>query len=103
MFVVCVNIWVKPDAVEEFIEATLENARQTRQEPENQRFDVLQGHDDPCRFFFYEVYTNADAFADHQKTGHYLTWRQTVADWMAEPRHGIKFNSLFPAEAEWKA
>jgi autoinducer 2-degrading protein len=59
---------------------------------------VLQGAEDGARFFLYEVYRSAEAFAAHQQTAHYLTWKKTVADWMAQPRQGSKFNSLFPAD-----
>jgi autoinducer 2-degrading protein len=32
---------------------------------------------------------------------HYLAWRERVADWMAEPRVGVKHTSLFPADDGW--
>ncbi|MCC6446724.1 MAG: antibiotic biosynthesis monooxygenase, partial [Armatimonadetes bacterium] len=94
--VVCVTVFVKSDKTTDFILAALENARNTRQEQGNVRFDVLQGEDDPCRFFLYEVYRSPEDFASHQKTSHYLAWREQVADWMAEPRKGLKYTNLFP-------
>ena len=101
MFVVCVRIHVKPDRVEAFRDAAVRNARSTRQEPGNLRFDVLQQEQDPNRFTFYEVYRTPEDFAAHQKTAHYLEWRETVADWMAEPREGIRHRSVFPTDGEW--
>jgi autoinducer 2-degrading protein len=101
MFVVCVRIHVKSGRSESFREAAIRNARNTREEPGNLRFDVLQQEQDPNRFTFYEVYRTAEDFAAHQKTAHYLEWRETVADWMAEPREGIRHQSLFPADADW--
>lgn len=62
MYVVCVTVFVKPEKVEEFIEATLENARKTRQE---------------------------------------LIWREKIADWMAQPRQGVKHYSIFPKDSDW--
>ena len=89
MQVTLVHVHVKPENVGEFIEATLENARNSVLEPGNVRFDVLQTKEDSCRFVLYEAYvTNEDA-ATHKSTPHYLKWRDTVADWMAEPRKGI--------------
>lgn len=101
MYVVCVRIHVMPERVDQFREASIRNARNTRQEPGNLRFDVLQQEQDPHRFTFYEVYRTPEDFAAHQKTAHYLEWRDAVADWMAEPREGIRHRSLFPADEEW--
>lgn len=95
MYVVSVTIHVKPHHLAEFIEATLDNARNTRQEPGNLRFDVSQAVDDPGRFLLYEAYLSEDDFKAHQQTEHYHRWRETVADWMAQPREGVKHNTLF--------
>ena len=95
MYVVSVTVNVKPESVEQFVEATLDNARNTRQEPGNVRFDVLQAEEEPTRFLLYEAYRGKDDFAAHQQTEHYLRWKQTVADWMAQPRQGVKHTSIF--------
>jgi len=100
MYVVCVTIFVKGESVQAFIDATLDNARNTRREPGNVRFDVLQAEDDPARFMLYEAYQTKDDFARHQQTAHYLRWKQTVADWMAQPRQGIKHKSVFFGEQQ---
>lgn len=96
MYVVCVSIHVKEGRAAEFIEATLDNARHTRREPGNLRFDVLRQEQDPHRFTLYEAYRTAADFAAHQQTEHYLRWKGAVADWMAEPRVGVKHHSVFP-------
>ncbi len=102
MYVVAVTIKVKPEHVERFIQATLANARGTRGEPGNARFDVLRAEDDPNRFMLYEAYKTKDDFVSHQKTAHYLLWRDTVKDWMAEPRVGVKHVNVHPADdAGW--
>jgi autoinducer 2-degrading protein len=101
MYVVCVTVHVKPDHVDDFVAAILDNARNTRREPGNLRFDVLRQEQDPARFTLYEVYRTPDDFAAHQKTPHYLTFRDKVADWMAEPRVGVRHHSLFPADSDW--
>ena len=95
MYVVSVTIFVKPEFVQKFIEATLDNARNTRHEAGNLRFDVSQCEDDAARFLLYEVYKTKDDFAAHQKTEHYARWRQAVTDWMAQPRQAAKHYSLF--------
>lgn len=95
MYVVAVTVFVKPDATQAFIDATLHNARNSRMEPGNLRFDVLQAEDDPARFLLYEAYRSKADFAAHQQTAHYTAWKSTVADWMAQPRQGVKHTAVF--------
>jgi (4S)-4-hydroxy-5-phosphonooxypentane-2,3-dione isomerase len=101
MYVVCVTVWVKPGSEAEFVEATRQNHLATRREPGNVRFDVLQKQDDPSQFFLYEAYRRPEDFTTHQQTPHYLAWRDTVADLMAEKRVGVKHQSLLPDESGW--
>jgi len=96
MYVVVVNVSVKPEVVDAFIAATAENHRNTRNEPDNLRFDVLQRNDDPNRFVLYEAYASEGGFAAHQQTAHYLRWKDAVAPMMADPRSPQKCTSLFP-------
>lgn len=101
MYVVCVTVWVKQGFEERFIQATRDNHEGARAEPGNLRFDVLQHEDEPTRFFLYEAYRTKQDFAAHQQTPHYLRWKATVADWMAQPRQGVKHNSLLPGVSGW--
>jgi autoinducer 2-degrading protein len=101
MYVVCVTVFVKPEDVNDFIEATKDNASNTHNEPGNVRFDVLQAVDEPSKFFLYEVYKAEEDFKSHQQTQHYLRWRETVADMMAQPRQGVKHYNVFPSDGDW--
>ena len=101
MLVVHVHVHVKPDSVEAFREASLANARQSIQEPGIAQFDVCQQNDDPTRFVLVEVYRTQDDPARHKETAHYATWRDTVADMMAEPRSSVKFTNVHPDDAGW--
>lgn len=94
--VTTVMVKVKPEHISEFIEATIANHEASIKEPGNRRFDVLQSSDDPAAFLLYEAYESEEDAAAHKKTDHYLTWRETVADWMAEPRKGIPYKSIKP-------
>ncbi len=96
MHVTLVHVHVKPQNVEDFIAATRLNHLASVQEAGNRRFDVLQSPEDPSRFVLYEAYVSAEDAAAHKQTTHYLTWRETVADWMATPRQGLSYNGLFP-------
>jgi len=95
MYVVSVTVFVKPEHVDPFIAATLDNARNTRGEQGNLRFDVLQAEDDSARFLLYEAYRTKADFVMHQQTPHYLRWKERVSDWMAHPRQGVKHFTLF--------
>ena len=65
------------------------------------RFDVMQDSEDPTRFVLVEAYRTPEAPAAHKETAHYLTWRDTVAPMMAEPRTSRKYSNCFPADGDW--
>ena len=98
MIVTCVYVTVKPEKTEAFIAASVENHTNSVKEPGNLRFDFIQQADDPARFMLYEAYESEEAAAAHKSTPHYLKWRDTVAGMMAEPRKGVKYKILQPAE-----
>lgn len=100
MYVVSVTVFVKPGFADQFIAAVLDNARNTRKEPGNVRFDVLRAEEDPNRFLLYEVYRQKEDFAKHQQTAHYARFRDAVAEWMAQPRQGVKHFPLFYGDDE---
>ncbi len=102
MIVTCVYVHVKSDAIEGFIDASVENHKESVKEPGNLRFDFLQQADDPCRFLIYEAYESEEASVTHKKTGHYVKWRDTVAVYMDDPRFGKKYNIIEPSDrAKW--
>ena len=96
MLVTIVHVTVKPDYIDDFIEASRLNHELSVTEPGNRRFDVLQSADNPTQFVLYEAYENAAEAAKHKETNHYKQWRETVAEWMAQPRQGVPYNGLFP-------
>jgi (4S)-4-hydroxy-5-phosphonooxypentane-2,3-dione isomerase len=100
MIATLVHVWVKQSHVNAFISATEENHAQSVKEPGNLRFDVLQDDGDPCKFVLYEAYASEEAAVAHKSTAHYLRWRDAVADWMAQPRQGVKHSILCPS-APW--
>ena len=101
MLVVHVHVHVKPECVDAFKVATLENARASIQEPGIAAFDVMQQADDPTRFVLVEAYRTATAPAAHKETAHYAKWRDTVAPMMAASRTSVKFGNVFPDDAQW--
>ena len=101
MIIVHVFVHVKPDSVEAFEAATLENARNSIREPGVVRFDVVRQEDDPSRYILIEIYRTAEDPARHKATAHYAAWRDAVAPMMAEPRQSVKYNAVFPAPEGW--
>jgi len=96
MIVTLVYITVKDDFTEEFIEITAKNHQHSVKEPGNLRFDFLRNGDNPNQFVLYEAYESENAARLHKETAHYLEWREVVADWMKEPRKGIRYEVVEP-------
>jgi quinol monooxygenase YgiN len=101
MQIVLVHVHVKAEFTEAFKLASLENARNSVKEEGIARFDVIQQVDDPTKFVLVEIYKTAGAPAAHKETAHYARWRDAVTEMMAEPRQGIKYTNIFPADENW--
>ncbi|MBD3419914.1 MAG: antibiotic biosynthesis monooxygenase [Chitinivibrionales bacterium] len=96
MIVTSVSVHVAPEHIHKFIQATIENHEHSIQELGNRRFDILQSDDDPARFILYEAWESKEAAKAHKEAEHYRTWRETVANWMAEPREGTAYTAIRP-------
>jgi len=96
MYVTLVYVHVKPEHVDDFIESMRVNHENSVLEPGSLRFDILQSADDPTRFIAYEAYRDEASAKAHKETAHYMAWRDLAADWMAEPRLGVRYDGLFP-------
>lgn len=96
MHVTLVHVQVKPNHIDDFIAATKLNHEASIREAGNCRFDILQSPDHPAHFILYEAYLSEDDAKAHKQTAHYSIWRDTVADWMSEPRQGVRYDGLFP-------
>lgn len=101
MHIVLVHVHVKPEYLDAFHAASLDNASHSVQEPGIARFDVIQQADDPTRFVLIEVYRQPEDAVRHKETAHYTRWRDAVAGMMAEPRQGIKYANVFPDDSGW--
>lgn len=101
MHIVHVLIKVEPENLEDFLEATIENSRNSIQEPGIVQFDFIQSKEQPANFILVEVYRTPEDQLAHRETSHYKKWKETVADMMAEPRVGIAYANIFPPDQEW--
>ena len=77
MFVLQVNLRIKPENVDAFMKKALENAREARKEAGCRQFDVLVDPKDATRVMLYEIYNDEQAFEAHQQTPHF---RKYVAE-----------------------
>ena len=101
MHILHVYVHVKPEHLEEFKVATMENAAKSRLEPGVARFDVIQQADDPTRWVLMEAYRSAEGHARHKETEHYIAWNAKVAGWLFEPRTRTVFHNVSPPDQDW--
>lgn len=89
--VVIVDLEVKAESADAFVEAALENARESvRLEPGCHRFDVIRSLEDKTKITFYEVFDDADAFQAHATFAHAAAFggKAKEAVVKATPRRG---------------
>lgn len=91
MLIIHVNVFVRNDCIQSFIDETKRNAVESRKEAGVKTFDILQSSNDPANFLLIEVYLDQEAADLHKKTEHYLKWRESVTDMMAVPRVSKKY------------
>ena len=103
MIIFQVHHFIKPELVETYKAATLENARLTVREPGVIRFDVLQDQEDPTHFSLFEVYRDQAGRETHLETAHFLAWKELVLgqEVFARKGHGYHFEACFPPEPDW--
>jgi autoinducer 2-degrading protein len=102
MIAVFVKVRVKPDQRQRFLDAIeIDALGSERDEPGCLRFNVLQDAGDENAYYFYEVYKDAEAQAQHRTMPHYETWR-AVSDALEGPAEVTPVMPVFPADrAYW--
>ncbi len=101
MYIVHVFIHVKPESIDAFKAASLDNAINSRREPGVARFDLIQEADDPTRFVLLEVYRTKNDTDLHKQTSHYNRWCKTVEPLLLEPRKRIVYANINPTDEGW--
>jgi quinol monooxygenase YgiN len=96
MYILHVHVRVKPDFIDEFIQATVVNAQSSLQEPGCVRFDVIQQDADPTRFELIEIYRDQAGHTAHRESPHYIAWAERVAEMFAETRSRTIYRNIFP-------
>ncbi|NOT05530.1 MAG: antibiotic biosynthesis monooxygenase [Anaerolineales bacterium] len=102
MYIFQVHHYIKPDQIEAYKAATLENARKTIQEPGIIRFDVFQDATNPGHFSLLEIYRDLAARDLHLETEHFKTWRDVYLRTQDHKGSGDEFIVLYPEESFWK-
>ncbi len=101
MYIFQVHHYIKPDQIETYKIATLENARMTILEPGVIRFDVFQDSMNSSHFSLLEVYCDTAARDVHLETAHFKMWKDVYLQTQERSGNGDEFNSLFPDENLW--
>ncbi|EYU15257.1 autoinducer-2 (AI-2) modifying protein LsrG [Photorhabdus luminescens] len=96
MHVTLVEINVKQDKLDEFIEVFRLNHLGSIKEAGNLRFDVLRDENIPTRFYIYEAYVDEKAANIHKQTPHYLKCVEQLESLMSEPRKKRSFVGVMP-------
>ena len=91
MFVLSVDLRIKPENVESFIAKAIENAADSRREPGRRQFDALADPKDRTQVMLYEVYADEKAFDAHQQTAHFKKYVAEAVPLLASrERHNWK-------------
>ena len=89
MFVLTVQIRIKPGNVEAFMSKLAENAKNARKEPGCKQFDVLLDPNDKTKVMLYEVYNDDKAFEAHQQTPHFKKYLAEAVPLLASRERSV--------------
>ena len=103
MYAIFVTLDIKPDHVEDFIEASFGDAQgSVRDEPGCFRFDLLRDPEKATRFYLYEVYRDKAAFEAHLETPHFGKWKARVESMFDGEMQRIDMATVFPSDPGWE-
>ena len=88
-FVLVVNIRIKPEHLDKFMQALKVNAAEARKEPGCKQFDVLVDPTDKTKVMLYEVYNDDKAFEAHQQTPHFKKYLAEAVPLLASRERSV--------------
>ena len=94
MFVAAVHVFVKPEAIDAFMELIRADQEGTLAEPGCVRFDVVRSVEDPHEFLIWEVYLDGDAAAFHKTTPHYLEFKEKMPALASQDRYADRYEGV---------
>jgi len=89
MFVLTVQLRIKPENVEAFMSKLAENTKNARKEPGCKQFDVLVDPNDKAKVMLYEVYNDDKAFEAHQATPHFKKYVAEAVPMLASRERSV--------------
>ena len=102
MIVKSVTFYIKIEHTKEFIEATIENQKNSIKEKGIISFDFLQCKDNQTKFLLYECYKTEDDINEHMETKHFKKWINTVEQWFSSPRERATYVPVSQMEEDLK-
>jgi autoinducer 2-degrading protein len=94
MFVAAVHVFVKPEAMDDFMELIRLDQEGTLAEPGCVRFDVVRSVDDPNEFLIWEVYLDEEAAAFHKTTPHYAEFKEKMPALASKDRYADRYEGV---------
>lgn len=88
MLAVVVTIDAVPGKEDELISALEHNAAGSRTESTCLKWEWSRHITEPHKFAIYELYTNAEAFAEHKESEHFAEWKQMTEGLIASKVSG---------------
>ena len=86
-FLITVDFYLLPGALDPFIALIKENARKSlAEEPGCQRFDVLVQRGVPDHILLYEIYKDRAAFEVHLKSRHFAEFNAASAPYVKDKK-----------------
>jgi autoinducer 2-degrading protein len=94
MFVAAVHVFVKPDAIDDFMELIRVDQEGSLAEPGCLRFDVVRSTEDSLEFLIWEIYIDEDAAAFHKTTPHYLAFKAQMPALASKDRYADRYEGV---------
>jgi len=94
MFVAAVHVFVKPAAIDDFMELIRMDQVGSLAEPGCLRFDVVRSIEDPSEFVIWEVYADDDAAAFHKTTPHYAAFKERMPALASKDRYADRYEGI---------
>jgi autoinducer 2-degrading protein len=95
MYHIAVSFTIPAERREEFIEAALEDGRNSSaDEPGTHRFELIADAEDPNLFYLNEAYADEEAFDVHCKGEHFTKFFAIIGEFAAGPTWLIKGTAL---------
>lgn len=93
-FAIAVTFRIRPEHLDAFRKRVVQQAHDSVQlEPGCHQFDVHADESDSNVIFLYETYVDAEAFAEHRTTPHFLDFDKQVTPWV-ESKSLLRLNIL---------